>query len=266
MVDASSVSSEDVHTNANMEDGSPIREEPSPSSSATSSPVMNKHVEPKTIIFCLPGNNYSATFLMCWTSLLNYCNDVGHRVVVSQSYNPNIYFVRNECLGTDFSRGVSQKPFDGKIKYDYMFWIDSDIVFTPKAVQELIDMNKDVSTGLYLMKNNYEYSIVERMDFNDLRSGKAFKFLNKDTVNDKHESFKIDYCGFGFLCIKYGVMESLPYPFFRPRSQELLMDRTFVRDYSSEDVSWCLDIREKGYEIWANPAVRVGHEKNIVLI
>jgi hypothetical protein len=228
---------------------------------------LNKQVkiEPKTIVFCLPGNQYSNTFLLCWTNLINYCNSVGHRIIISQAYNPNVYFVRNECLGGDFSKGIVQKPFEGKLDYDFMFWIDSDIVFNPKQIQDLIDMDKDISSGCYIMKNNTEYAIVEHMDLSLLRQKKSFKFMTRDDMKDKKEQFKVDYVGFGFICIKKGIMESLTYPFFKPYLHELVIDGVYVRDYSSEDVSWCIDVRKNGYEIWVNPNIKVGHEKLVIL-
>jgi len=38
-----------------------------------------------------------------------------------------------------------------------------------------------------------------------------------------------------------------------------------VQDMCGEDVSFCLDAIEKGYDIWCDPRIRVGHEKTRVL-
>ena len=33
-----------------------------------------------------------------------------------------------------------------------------------------------------------------------------------------------------------------------------------VQDMCGEDVSFCLDAKEAGFEIWCDPRIRVGHE------
>jgi GT2 family glycosyltransferase len=35
-------------------------------------------------------------------------------------------------------------------------------------------------------------------------------------------------------------------------------------DFTTEDVAFCLRAREKGYTVYVDPQVRVGHEKKIV--
>ena len=37
------------------------------------------------------------------------------------------------------------------------------------------------------------------------------------------------------------------------------------RFYSGEDVSFCLDAKEAGFEIWCDPRIRVGHEKTRII-
>ena len=38
-----------------------------------------------------------------------------------------------------------------------------------------------------------------------------------------------------------------------------------VQDMCGEDVSFCLDAIESGFEIWCDPRIRVGHEKTRVI-
>lgn len=220
---------------------------------------------PKKIVFCLPGRSFSNNFLICWSNLINYCNIMGHKIIISNSYSPNIYYVRNECLGANMLDGILQKPFGGKVEYDYMFWLDSDIVFNVEHVQALINMDVDISCGCYIMSDNKNYAIVEKMNNKYLRENGSYQFMTRDDLEKKTENFQVDYTGFGFICIKKGVMESLQYPFFKPRMHEFNFNETIVRDYSSEDVSWCLDIKDQGYQIVCNPTIKVGHEKKVVL-
>ena len=54
-------------------------------------------------------------------------------------YTSNVYHVRNMCLGGDVTKGARQKPFQGNIDYDYIMWIDSDMVFKPEDFTALIN-------------------------------------------------------------------------------------------------------------------------------
>ena len=61
--------------------------------------------------------------------------------------------------------------------------------------------------------------------------------------------------------MKAGILENLPYPWFRPMMANLQANI----EVCTEDVSFCHFIKEKGFNIWVNPKVIVKHEKNILL-
>ena len=66
-----------------------------------------------------------------------------------------------------------------------------------------------------------------------------------------------------FARIQKGVFEKLPYPWFAPKMQ--VFESGAVQDMCGEDVSFCLDAIEEGYEIWCDPRIRVGHEKTRII-
>ena len=98
---------------------------------------------------------------------------------------------------------------------------------------------------------------------------KAREFNRFETIEDmsrRANPFKVDYCGFGWILIKKGVYEKVPYPWFVPRVVQLKKpDGTILEDVQSEDISMCEDFRKYGFDIWINPKVRVGHQKMIAL-
>ena len=89
------------------------------------------------IVFCLPGRTFSNNFLKSWTYLVSDLSDKDIQWLPAVGYSPNLYYVRNMCLGGDITRGIHQKPWDG-LDYDYMMWIDSDMVFKPKHFYKYI--------------------------------------------------------------------------------------------------------------------------------
>lgn len=100
------------------------------------------------IVFCLPGRSFSNNFLVCWSELLQYLPRYGITPILSSQYDSVVYYVRNKCLGGSVTRGINQKPFNGEVDYDYMMWIDSDIVFKVDDFLALLNMNKDIASGL----------------------------------------------------------------------------------------------------------------------
>ena len=57
--------------------------------------------------------------------------------------------------------------------------------------------------------------------------------------------------------------KKMPYPWFAPKMQ--VFESGDVQDMCGEDVSFCLDAKDAGYEIWCDPRIRVGHEKTRVI-
>ncbi|MDD5687447.1 MAG: hypothetical protein PHE88_06420 [Elusimicrobia bacterium] len=214
----------------------------------------------KKVIFCLPGNNFSGKFLDCWTNLISYCMANGIQFAVSRKESNNIYYVRNMCLGADISRGENQKPFDGKIDYDYLMWIDSDIIFTPQQFQKLLNQDKDIVSGVYSMEGGGQFASVKDWDEKFFEKNGYFQFLTPKDIEKSNDLMEVSYTGFGFILIKKGVFESILYPWFKPLEKRI----GNMTDFTMEDVGFCLRAKEKGFKIWIDPQIRVGHEKKII--
>jgi hypothetical protein len=149
-------------------------------------------------------------------------------------------------------------------------WIDSDIVFKTEDLLELLNMNKDVASGWYLQSNGgmptNKTTVVEKMDDQELYEKGSNRYETIEDMMRRSEPFKVDYCGFGWILIKKGVYEKIPYPWFVPRVVQLKKpDGTILEDVESEDISMCQDFKKYGFDIWANPKVRVGHQKMIII-
>jgi hypothetical protein len=227
---------------------------------------MNR-IKGKTFVFCVPGRTFSSEFMMSFIELLSFISHNGGIFKFSIQYNPIVNVSRCKCLGADVMRGKHQVPFGGKIKYDYLMWIDSDIVFTQKQFMELLDMNKDIASGWYAQPGtcpdgSSPTPVVETMANDFFNKYGAFEFLSSKNMEDKQKPFTADYIGFGWVLIKKGVFEKLEYPWFAPRMQ--YMDNG-IQDLCSEDVAFCLDAKNAGFEIWVDPKCRVGHEKTLVI-
>jgi hypothetical protein len=214
------------------------------------------------IVFCLPGRSFSNEFLKSWSKLLQYLPQYGINPILSSHYNSVVYYVRNQCLGGNVLRGKNQLPFDGKVDYDYIMWIDSDIVFEVDDFIKLLNMNKNIASGIYKTSDNIHFATVEKWDKDNYIKNGSFKFLTEDDIKTKTQPFSVDYTGFGWTLIKKGVFESMKYPWFRPIWEDFGSD---ITEFSSEDVGFCKTAKGLGYNIYVNPDIIVGHEKMKIL-
>ena len=98
-------------------------------------------IKGKTIVFCLPGRGVSYIFLKSFVQLCFDLVQSGASIQISQDYSSMVNFARCKCLGANVLRGPDQIPWDGKLKYDYQLWIDSDIVFNSEKFYQLILMS-----------------------------------------------------------------------------------------------------------------------------
>ena len=221
---------------------------------------MNK--EQITVIFCIPGNSFSGNFLKAWTNLFVWCINNNVNPILSNHYDSNVYYARQKCLTPDVSKGIHQKPFGGTVDYDYIMWIDSDMFFSPKQFEELMDMDKDIASGIYKMQDQVGYATVEKYNNQEFIENSKFTFLNDEILSEKPDIFPVEYTGFGWMLIKKGVIESMEYPWFRPEWMNFGND---IKDFTSEDVGFCINAIKKGYKIYVNQKIRVGHEKSLII-
>ena len=221
-------------------------------------------IKGKNIVFCLPGRGVSYIYLKNFVSL---CFDIvqnGGSIQISQDYSSMVNFARCKVLGANVLRGSKQIPWDGKLKYDYQLCVDSDIVFNTESFYRLIAMDKDIAAGWYMTEDGNTTSVAHWLEEDDFKNnGGVMNHETGETMSKRRKPFTVDYTGFGWVLIKNGVFENLEYPWFAPKMQ--VFDSGEVQDMCGEDVSFCLDAKEKGFEIWCDPKIRVGHEKTRIL-
>jgi len=212
------------------------------------------------IIACLPGKSYSGEFIKAWTLFLSKCLENGIEIALSQNYSPNIYYVRNLCLGGDIRKGIEQKPFQGKIEYDYLLWVDSDNIPTYSALISLLNRNVDICAGIYKMQDG-RFATVKEWDTSSLIENGEMKFCQDIDLKDKTDLIEVAYTGMGFMLVKFGVFEKMRYPWFQP----LNLDVGRIKDFATEDIYFCQKIQSLGFKVFVDPTVKIGHEKCFVI-
>ena len=138
-----------------------------------------------------------------------------------------------------------------KNKYDYILWIDSDMVFDSFVLYDLLEAKKDiVSAVCFMRKDPYDPCIYSK-----LRMGATLEEDQIEKYFDYPEGvFEIEGCGLAMCLMRVVVLEDIitkvGQPFFPVRSDH----RTF-----GEDLSFCYNARKSGHKIWATSKPVVGH-------
>lgn len=132
---------------------------------------------------------------------------------------------------------------------DYVFWLDSDMVFKPdtliRMMETLKERDLDILTGLYFRRvPPYSPVLFDRLDIN----GVECKFSEFKEIPDG--LFEVGACGFGCVLMKTDV-------FFDVQSKFGNMFAPIGNN--GEDVAFCWRARECGYKIFCDPSVICGH-------
>ena len=262
----------------------------SPATSSSSSDAPKK----KRVVIGLPGDRFSQAFMLSWTdTLVSLLNAGRYEIVVSTGKSSFVSFARMQTLGLDVLRGKNQKPFNG-MEYDVFVSIDSDVVFSPVQLVELIESTAmhPVVSGYYMMANNKQFAVVKEWNKEFFLKNGTFEFMEpkdfepymkkfseelterrraeeaKEEVKplSAPEFLRVSYVGMGFFACRKEVLDALQYPYFNRELQRMRSkDGVELVDMCSEDVALCKNIEDAGFDIMVNTRLRVGHEKSVIL-
>jgi predicted O-methyltransferase YrrM len=139
---------------------------------------------------------------------------------------------------------------------DYLLFVDSDMVFPADALQKLINLDKDIASGVYFSRKAPHRPIV--YEWTGKKTG-----VHRNLVYIPEEPFKVDSVGAGFLLISRKVLDGWTPEVYqkhgRPFTRILSDDGKTGADHLGEDTSFCLRCKELGYEVWADPTFTLGH-------
>lgn len=146
---------------------------------------------------------------------------------------------------------------------EWIFWMDADMVLPKDTITELFKVvdEKDakIVTGIYYQRRGMHLPVLWSRNEptaggqttglttekakNNKYAG-AFSFPHKD----KKTPFKTHASGFGCVLVHRSVFEALPKPWFK-----------FIENTCSEDFYFFVNAQEKGFDVWAQPTIKLGH-------
>ena len=197
-----------------------------------------------------------ANYVKSLIDTINVLNDEGITYKFLSEYSSQVAMAREATASNSLNlNAFSSLPGAGEFTYDKMFWIDSDIGWTPKDFIDLYISKKDIISGIYF--NNKGLAMIKGIG-ND-----EHPTTITNIKNFSKGIFEIESAGFGFICVKSGVFESMERPWFDTEYFELTDGEKVVKLPYGEDFSWCVKARKNGYKIFADPTVLVDHYKTM---
>ena len=132
---------------------------------------------------------------------------------------------------------------------DYVFWLDSDMVFEPDTLIRMMDTlqknDYDILTGLYFRRvPPYTPVLFDKLDIHrNICSWTEFHEIPE-------EPFEIGGCGFGCVLMKADV-------FYDVQAKHGNMFAPLGNN--GEDIAFCWRARDCGFKIYCDPSVICGH-------
>ncbi|NCB97929.1 MAG: glycosyltransferase [Bacteroidia bacterium] len=151
-------------------------------------------------------------------------------------YGYNIAQIRNLMADTAIRMG-----------FDYLFWIDSDIIIPDDALVKLIESGKQCISGMYIQRREGE-GVPEVY----VHNGTGMR--NATTAEVSGDGvIEVAACGFGCILTSTDILKKVGYPQFEYKNS---LDHTYT---VSEDVDFCKKAVANGVSIFVDTSIKCGH-------
>lgn len=210
------------------------------------------------LVIATPGSSVLSGYLK---SLLSATGELDRRGITwafTQEYSSHVANARELTLNANLQNNpADSRPFMGKLTYDKILWIDSDIIFSAEDVIKAYESPHAVVSGAYTLANSQVVAFKEFM-------GEPFTM---DQVREMTEPVQIGAAGMGFMAITSGVFESLSRPWFQSTFTDIVLENGEKLNFAvmGEDISLCKRITDAGFEIWLDPSIKLIHHKTFKL-
>lgn len=215
-------------------------------------------MKPKVNLMILtPGHSLMGEYVNSLLATTKMLDKEGITWGWSNQFASHVADAREMTLsGTKNNNIFNSIPFEDSIEYDKLLWIDSDIAWKPEDVLRLYHSDKDIISGAYLLANMqvmWQKKILGN-------------FYTYKELLDMEDVVEIGSTGFGFVCVKQGVFESLSRPWFQSAPATMNLNGSdYTFNIIGEDISWCSRVKDIGFKIYGDPQVKVTHHKMTTL-
>lgn len=131
--------------------------------------------------------------------------------------------------------------------FDYVFFVDSDIILPQNALTKLLSLNADVAAGVYIQRKPGQIipEIYERI-------GSSVVNMNYQSLVG-NKIFPIAGCGFGCTLVNIETIKKIGYPQFEYHPA------IRIEDTISEDLDFCWKAERLGSKMLVDTSVKCEH-------
>lgn len=147
--------------------------------------------------------------------------------------------------------------------YDYIFFVDNDVILPKTALVDLYNMDWYFTTGTYARKEPRTLSDKDQFTtlYNHDERNKdvycpTFMYLSSLPPN---KLTQVDCCGFGCTLIRKDLFEKIEKPYFFFAHEETPKPGVRAEYCIGEDMYFCRKVVKSGLQIWAHGNVLCGH-------
>lgn len=132
--------------------------------------------------------------------------------------------------------------------YDYLLFVDSDMVFNPEDFDRLMAHNVGICSGLYVTRAGERKNVA----YEKIITRRRFPYREPKLIEDKSTTgfAPVSACGFGFCLIKTSVLKSM-FKYYRSLFEPF--------KGVGEDIAFCIRARRIGYKTFIDRDVKLGH-------
>lgn len=218
--------------------------------------MSQKHYD---VLIATPGSSFEPEYVSSLMRTTVELNKLGISYHFLNKYSSFVPSARELTALDEYGQNYKTNMIgSGKYTYKKIFWIDSDIEWTPEDFLELYNSELDIISGMYATSPNRTIAanILDDKGRPNLVNSAHF-LLDEDPV-------EVGGVGFGFVAVKAGVFESMKRPWFK--IHEIQWDDIDYPVNMGEDYSWCQSAREAGFKIYLHPLIKLKHHKGGVYL
>jgi len=210
------------------------------------------------VVIATPGNSFKAEYVQSLVRTCAWLDSIGLTYTLMNRQSSFVATARElTAIDSPMHNYETNEIGSGRFTYGRVVWIDSDIEWSVEDMRKLLDSDKDIISGLYVLDPAGSVAVgMPNANGVPTRVNKV-EFLLHD------EPVEVGGVGFGFVAMKSGVFESLPRPWFLIAKVQWSPDNP-MRVNMGEDYSWCELAKANGYKIWVDPSIKIRHHKETV--
>lgn len=190
--------------------------------------------------------------------------------LVGDGYPGRRFWGTIQNQAADIARNMLVEDFL-KSDYEYILFVDSDATWSPRAIERLVERERDVICGVFFKRDippvptigtdggssiegrrMYDFGVTMRAI---KRTVDAAELWEQHVVNDLvlpmergKDLLQIDGCGMHFVLVKREVVERIEKPWFACTTRG-----------AGEDFYFCRKVAEAGFDLWCDLTVYTGH-------